>query len=254
MLADAAAVVSAALPYGSGATRAGLWRHVAAHSRGRDYHATLRDRLTVIAAEISARFPTSALRVVVDTAPLAERTWAVLAGIGALGGNGALFVPGSGSRVLLGEIIVAAVPPPIAATGDRPDDPCRGCGRCVAACPTGALRAGGFVDCERCLSYHTIENVRGPVPDAVRAATRLVFGCDACTDACPRNAAAEDRCGLEPPPRAGAPFLALTRIAAMPEAELAALVEGTCLARTGAATLRRSAAHAVAARRAPEEP
>ncbi|MCK9460334.1 MAG: DUF1730 domain-containing protein [Proteobacteria bacterium] len=245
---DATAVVCVAMPYGAGATTMGIWRHTAAHARGSDYHTTIRPRLERLASELVSRFPGARYRLFSDTAPILERTWAALARIGFIGMNGALIVPGIGPRVVLGEIVLARVP--------RPRDPgaplvaelCRGCGACVAACPTGALRERGVIDCRSCLSYHTIENTTGGVPAALRGAVRLVFGCDACTDACPRGTGFEERCELEPPLRTGPEDLDLARIAAMPDAELARLVEGTCLERTGAVVIRRNARLAIAGR------
>ena len=242
------AVVSAALPYGSGATSSGLWRHVAAHARGRDYHATIRSRLALLAAEIAARFPMARYRLFADTAPLPERTWAVASRVGSVGANGALFVPGTGPRVVLGEIVLADVPRPGAPSEPLCAEPCRRCGACVAACPTGALHEGGFVDCRACLSYHTIENTKGDVPPSLRSSVRLVFGCDACTTACPRTRSIPERCALEPPPSPGPCDVDLEQIAAMPDAALAQLLGGTCLARTGAAVIRRNARYALDSR------
>jgi epoxyqueuosine reductase len=248
IVGGATAVVCVALPYGSGATDAGLWRHVAAHARGRDYHATIRSRLTALASEIAARFPGARHRSFADTAPLPERTWAVIAGIGSIGANGALFVPGTGPRVVLGEIVLSSVPVPDVRGEPLEPDPCRRCGACAAACPTGALLEGGLVDCRSCVSYHTIENPRGEVPPAVRSSVRLVFGCDACTAACPRANAVEPACALEPPPRTGPDGVDLARIAEMPDAALAPIIGGTCLERTGAAAIRRNARFAIGAR------
>jgi epoxyqueuosine reductase len=250
----ATAVISAALPYGSGATSAGLWRHAAAHARGLDYHLTMRSRLALLAAEIASRFPGTRYRLFADTAPVSERTWAVTAGVGSLGANGALFVPGVGPRVVLGEIVVAAAPRPDAPVAPVDPEPCRGCGACVAACPTGALREGGVVDCRSCLSYHTIENTRRELPLEIQREVRLVFGCDACTVACPRANAIDERCALEPPPRPPRDGVDLAQIAGMSDVALAPLIEGTCLERTGAAAIRRNARYAVealAARPAP---
>lgn len=249
IVGGATAVVSAALPYGEGAARSGIWRHVAAHARGRDYHATVRERLSLLAADVVARFPGARCRVFVDTAPILERTWAALAGVGSIGANGALFVPGVGPRVVLGEIVCAGTPAPSPAGAADPD-PCTGCGACLAACPTGALAAPGVVDCRLCLSFHTIENTRSPIPEAVARHAALVFGCDACVSACPRAARPEPACGLEPPPVACPDGIGLGEIPAMDGPALSRLIAGTCLERTGAAVIGRNARIVLAARRA----
>jgi epoxyqueuosine reductase len=237
----ATAIVCAALPYGLGATRDGLWRFVAAHARGRDYHVTMRAKLTRLAEEICARFPGARCRAFVDTAPIPERTWAARAGVGEIGANGALSVPGVGPRVVLGEIVCAGVPAPAHGAEIAHVDPCRGCGACLAACPTGALVAPRTIDCGRCLSYHTIENARGEIPPDVARAAKLVFGCDACVAACPREEPRSATCGLDPPPSPCPDTVDLPGVAAMEEGALVRLIAGTCLERTGPAAIRRNA-------------
>ena len=69
------------------------------------------------------------------------------------------------------------------------DDPvegtshCLGCGRCVRACPTGALRGDGSVDARRCISYLTIES-HDDIPADIPTGNTL-YGCDVCRRACP---------------------------------------------------------------------
>lgn len=71
---------------------------------GRDYHEVVRARLSAVAARLCGEYGGEA-RVCVDTAPIRERYWAVRAGIGFVGVNGQLIVPGVGSMCFLGEII-----------------------------------------------------------------------------------------------------------------------------------------------------
>jgi len=218
---------------------------IARYARGRDYHTVLKRRAIALMDAIRERAPTFDGRAFVDSAPVAERSLAVLAGLGVIGRNGCLIVPGLGSYVLLAEIVCnleltpdvplagvqrgAGVPPalcvpltramedgqpfgtadgeggtPSRHAGRMPashadetftSQGCGGCGRCVTACPTGALRPDGLVDARRCVSYNTIEN-RGDLPPDVASAmgnpsstapTQWVFGCDACQEVCPHN-------------------------------------------------------------------
>ena len=59
------------------------------------------------------------------------------------------------------------------------------CGRCIRACPTGALSFDGFFDARKCISYLTIE-FRGVIPRELRPAMgQWLFGCDLCQTCCP---------------------------------------------------------------------
>jgi len=241
MLAGADALISAAMPYAHGAARTGLWRYVAAHARGRDYHLTMRRRLEGLAAIVRQRFPGAVTRFFVDSAPVMERTWAALAGLGTLGLNGALAVRGVGPRVLLGEIAVGRAPIPASADADPEEIGCARCGRCREACPTGALLGDGTVDSNRCLAYHTVEKASGPLPDAVSGRMELVFGCDRCVAACPLDGDSGPPSGLEPPP-SGLGSVTLAEVIAMAAPRLSPMLVGTCMERSGSMALRRNAA------------
>ena len=162
---------------------------VARYARSADYHTVMHRRLDVVEQALRERLPGVETMVCVDTKPILERAAAVLAGLGFLGKNGCVIVPGLGSYVLLGEILTTAE-----WTGARVDanavlwDACGSCRRCLDACPTDAFTAPGELDPRRCISYLTIEH-RGPIDDAL--ADRMgerVAGCDVCQEVCPYNA------------------------------------------------------------------
>lgn len=154
--------------------------YIARYALGTDYHEVLRRRLKGAIAALRQRAG-GKWRVCVDSAPLMERYWAARAGLGVIGDNGYLIVPGVGANFFIATIVTtAALPTDIPVEGPPR---CRGCGSCVRACPTGALHADGTVDARRCLSYLTIEH-HGDIPADIPAGNTL-YGCDACRKACP---------------------------------------------------------------------
>ena len=163
--------------------RADAGRVVAGYARGRDYHKVLKRRSSRLMERIRGIEPGFVGKAFVDSAPVMERTLAAQAGVGWIGRNGCLVAPGLGSYVLLCEIVCN-----LPLTPDTPlRSRCHDCGECQSACPTGALKGDGLVDARRCVSYLTIEH-RGRIdPELWPLMGTMVFGCDACQEACPHN-------------------------------------------------------------------
>jgi epoxyqueuosine reductase len=200
LLAEARTVIVVALPYvppPAASTERRLLGTIAGYATGGDYHAVIKQKLRKLAdacAKLSGR-PVLA-RPCVDTAPLLERAAAVRAGIGFAAKSTMTIVPGVGSYVLLGELLVDFELEP-----GRPQAPrCGSCRACLDACPTGAFVDEYVLDARRCIAYLTIE-LRGPIPRELRALIgSRIFGCDVCQQVCPFNAS--------PSPRPAAPELA----------------------------------------------
>ncbi|WP_250847242.1 tRNA epoxyqueuosine(34) reductase QueG [Aquisphaera insulae] len=157
---------------------------IARYARGPDYHRVLWDKLDALLAWLEEACPGIRGRGVVDTAPLLERDFARLAGLGWIGKNTMLIDRRLGSFTFLGALLVDAeiAPDPPHATSH-----CGTCTRCLDACPTDAFAGPYQLDASRCISYWTIEHA-GPVPGPI--AEQLdgwVFGCDVCQDVCPWN-------------------------------------------------------------------
>lgn len=219
---------------------------VASYARGRDYHATLQDRLRALRRFLRAEYPGLRDFGSVDHAPLMEKVWAARAGLGYVARNGCLVTPEFGSWVVLaGMVLDQAVEPEAYGLGPT-EERCGRCRLCVDACPTNALDGEGGVDARRCLSYQTIEN-SGVAPLELRSAFEgTVFGCDVCQSVCPLNQSpvpAQD-VRFRPRPVAGLDARAL---AALSRSDYEALVPGTALARAGFDGLRRNAAYALGA-------
>ncbi len=152
-----------------------------------DYHELIRERLNVLAAFLEERSPAACVRGVVDTAPLLEREFAQLAGLGWIGKNTLLLNRQQGSWFFL-----AALLTDIELAYDSPHeaDHCGTCRACLDACPTGAFPQPYVLDASRCISYLTIE-LREAVPVELRSGIgEWLFGCDVCQDVCPWNSRA----------------------------------------------------------------
>lgn len=183
MLPGARSIVVLATPYARDEPPQGpAPGRVARYAQGRDYHNLLYKRGRKLAALL--REAGHAVRVAVDSMPVFERAWAQRAGLGFIGKNCCLIVPGLGSHVLLSALVTDAALP-----ADTPQrERCGECTRCLDACPTGAFLGPRQLDARRCISYLTIEQ-RGPIAVEHRPALGdWLFGCDACQDVCPFNA------------------------------------------------------------------
>jgi epoxyqueuosine reductase len=155
---------------------------IARYAQGQDYHNFLRRKLRKLAAFVRTRTGAEA-RPVIDTAPVLERAWARLAGVGFVGKNGCVIAPGVGSFVLLGEVVTTAELVP-----DEPlESRCGACSLCLDACPTNAFAKPFVLDARKCVSFLTIEH-DGSMPEALRSGVGdHLFGCDDCQDVCPYN-------------------------------------------------------------------
>ena len=127
-------VISLAFPYAPERERPSDLPYLSRYAYGTDYHEAIRSLLTAVLEQTGIL---SSCRLCIDSAPVSERFWAIRAGIGYRGDNGALIVPGIGPEVFLAEILTTIE--------FEPDSPsyaeCLHCGVCLRACPTGALQA-----------------------------------------------------------------------------------------------------------------
>ena len=220
---------SASLRDESAILRDGTRAFVARYARGRDYHKVLRARLQRLCDRIAEAVGPVACRVFSDSAPVMEVELAVQAGLGWRGKNTLLLARDAGSYFFLGEIYIALPLPADAPAADH----CGSCSACLAACPTGAIRAPYELDARRCISYLTIE-LKGAIPEELRPLVgNRVYGCDDCQIVCPWNTFA--RASGEPDFRVrnGLDDNALIALFAWSEAEFDARLRGSAIRRIG---------------------
>jgi epoxyqueuosine reductase len=193
LLPEALSILSVGIAYwgkdadkpDDGVTRGRISRY----ARGADYHTLLADRMRALHAAIESLVgePVAA-RFLTDHARIVDRAVAARSGLGWYGKHSCIIVPGHGSWVMLGELLLALDLEP-----DAPlDHNCGRCRICLDRCPTGAIVAPYTIDAPRCLSFQTIEQ-RGAIPRELRSQLGdWVFGCDVCQEVCPYTGAAAD--------------------------------------------------------------
>lgn len=167
---------------------------ISKYARGVDYHKILKDMLHALADELhhddnkglTRKQRAKIYRIFVDSAPVMEKQWALMSGIGWQGKHSNIITRDYGSWGFLGEIITTKA-------FDRYDSPipdyCGECTACLDACPTQAIVEPYVVDGTKCISYATIElKPESDFPESVKKDLgEWIFGCDICQDVCPWN-------------------------------------------------------------------
>ena len=180
---DAKSVISLLFPYYPRETQKDKDAPIISkYAYGEDYHFVLKDKMHELLNFINEEIGEVRGRAFTDSAPVLDKKWAELSGMGWIGKN-SLLLTKQGSFFFIGELIID-----LELEYDTPiNSYCGTCTRCIDACPTQAITEPYIVDANKCISYLTIE-FKGSLPKQLQNSfNNKVFGCDICQDVCPHN-------------------------------------------------------------------
>lgn len=123
---------------------------------GHDYHRAMKSRLYELLARLVLERPEladSQQRIFCDSAPMLERRWAELAGLGTIAKNRQLVHRKFGSYVHIGSLLLPIALEESEGGGTLDLLPCQACHLCEKACPGKAL--DGEWDARKCIAYVT---------------------------------------------------------------------------------------------------
>ncbi len=238
---EVVSVVSLGLNYGPAEDpRPALEQHghatISVYAQGRDYHDVVKKKLKALGQWMAREYRPHALKVFVDTAPVAEKALGQQAGLGWQGKHTNLVSRSHGSWLFLGEIYTTLPIAPDTAEADH----CGGCRACLDACPTAAFPAPYRLDARRCISYLTIEHA-GPIPEEFRPAMgNRIYGCDDCLAVCPWNKFARTAHEAALHARDSAKNPPLEELAMLDDASFRARFSGSPIKRIGVARFLRN--------------
>ena len=200
---------------------------IASYALARDYHLTIKEMLFELGNRLGEEVEGLKFRAFTDSAPLAEKSLAVRAGLGWIGRNSLVVTPQFGSMILLGELVINH-------DVDEYDKPfgeqrCGSCRVCIENCPNGAILENRLIDTRRCISCRTIEREDDNKELSLHG---WIFGCDSCQSLCPYNRRA--------PLHTNKRFDPIIDIESMSEEQLNSMSEEVFQAIAGATPLTRS--------------
>jgi len=200
--------------------------YVSAYAREVDYHHVGQSILAELKTWLGDGIESEAA---VDTKAVYERLFAEVGGLGEMGGNNLLRVPGQNTRVFIGCLFIDAELPEVILEPNLPFA-CDTCQACIENCPTGAIGWGRPIDARKCISYLTIEK-RAPLDrEEAGMIGDWLFGCDDCTTACPPRDTVDTRIPVD-----------LEWLLKSPASEIQRTIKGNAVAYAGVTQLRKNA-------------
>ncbi|MCH5229266.1 MAG: DUF1730 domain-containing protein [Muribaculaceae bacterium] len=185
VLPDTRTVISLAYSYVPEKWRSLDLPMISVYAYGEDYHKLLRKILKPVVKEFETTYG-GKWRICIDSAPVAERFWAMKSGIGKRFINGCIGVENCGTLCFLVEILTT-----LEFDADQPSNTkCKECMECVKSCPSGALLGNGSMDAGKCINYLMIEK-KSPLTSTEKQLLEkkpgFILGCDICQRVCPHN-------------------------------------------------------------------
>jgi len=177
ILDDVKSIIVCAFGYWAGDKKGNISRY----ARGADYHIVAKEKMKPLCNFLNNNgFSAEAYA---DTGVLNERILAEVSGIAFRGKNQMAINEKLGSYFFIGYILTDCE-----LEADMPNNrSCKACGKCIEACPLGALSKDGFCE-DRCLSY--ITQKKGELSREEKDAMKksgMIWGCDICQEVCPHN-------------------------------------------------------------------
>ncbi|MDF7826792.1 DUF1730 domain-containing protein [Pontiellaceae bacterium B12227] len=156
--------------------------YISAYAKEKDYHINGQAMLAALREQLGSDVQAEAA---VDTKAVYERLFATVGGLGVIGGNDLLRVPGrTNVRVFIGCLFVDAELPEVIQEPKMPFA-CDDCLACIKNCPTDAIQFGQPIDARKCISYLTIEKRSVLNRTESEMIENWLFGCDWCSVVCP---------------------------------------------------------------------
>jgi len=187
LLRDCSTIISLAYPYSphQPITPDGLSVSRYSQPDKDDYHQRIRTLCNDLVTMLKDIYKGCRARICIDSVPILERSIACSSGIGFIGKNNMLIIPGYGSYLYLAEILTtASLDIPVT---DPMETLCGSCTQCLDSCPAGALEKPFSLNASNCLSYLTIERKRHVDKEEGVMMGGCFFGCDRCQEVCPFN-------------------------------------------------------------------
>ena len=184
---DAKTVISVIINYYPKELQNNDTYQVSKYAYGRDYHKVIKGKLKQLSKYINEEITPIKYRFFTDSAPVLDKKWAQLSGLGWTGKNSLLINKKMGSFFFIGELIIDLE----LDYGSPIKDACGTCTKCIDACPTDAIISDKIIDANKCISYLTIENKSEIGSIFTGNFNNNIFGCDICQDVCPWNSKAK---------------------------------------------------------------